>query len=62
MSRSILCPGCGLKVMTYDDKGSMKMKSRCKGCRKLVIYNPMNNTTTIGTVPERDSSSGKRFY
>lgn len=62
MSKSILCPHCGWKVMTYDDKGSMPMKSRCKNCRLLVTYLPTEKKTIVGKVPSRNAVSGKRFY
>ena len=62
MSKSILCPHCGWKVMTYDNKGTMPMKSRCKNCRLLVTYFPTENKTIVGRVPERENSGGKRFY
>lgn len=57
-----MCPKCGIKVMTYDDRGSMKLKSKCSHCNMLVTYNPNTRETNIGLLPDRDSSSGKRFY
>lgn len=62
MSKDIKCPKCNKKVMTYDDKGTMVMKCRCKSCGKIVSYYPLTQEIKIGQTPERDNSSGKRFY
>lgn len=58
----INCPKCGKEIYKHDERGTMEIDLICVDCRKLVKYNPVMNTTRIIEIPERNSSSGVRFY
>ena len=61
-AKSILCPRCGRKVGTHDDKSTMIKTILCKKDKLLVVYDPLKDKATISHRIERASSSGKRFY
>ena len=58
--KTIYCPSCGRKVMTYDGIHSMIIGNNCKKCDKRVVYNPITNETMITSIPKRTSSSGMK--
>lgn len=59
--KTIYCPRCGRKVATYDGKSSMNLITRCKHCRKQVIYDIKTEETRIKPLPPRTTSSGVTF-
>lgn len=60
--KTIYCPRCGRKTMTYDGRGTMVISSRCSKCQKIVIYKPTEDEVAIIPEPLWSSSAGKRFY
>ena len=60
-SKTIYCPKCGRKVGTYDGKSSMNLITKCKHCRKQVIYYIKTGETKIKPLPQRVTSSGMTF-
>lgn len=61
MSKSIYCPKCGRKVMTYDERHHMNVSVKCTNCNKKVTYYPADDMVEINDLPPRASSSGVRF-
>ena len=57
----IYCPKCGRKVGTYDGKSSINVITRCKHCRKEVVYYIGTQETKIKPLPQRQTSSGITF-
>lgn len=55
------CPKCGRCVGKYDGKSSMNLVTRCKHCRKQVVYNIKTKETSIRPLPARTTSSGMTF-
>lgn len=60
--KKIYCPNCGHKVGTYDGRSTINVLAKCKKCKKLVVYNIENEKTEIKEIPQRETSSGMRFY
>lgn len=61
-NKKIMCPNCK-KFLTYaDSRDNSIHKLRCKECNYWIWFNPSNNQSEIHKVPDRVSSSGKRFY
>lgn len=60
--RKIYCEQCGRQVATWDRKSSMNIEVRCKHCKKLVIFRPINGTVEMRGLPKSVSAGGKRFY
>lgn len=61
-SKTIYCPRCGRKAAFYDGRTTINPIARCRKCNKLVIYNVAKGAVTMKAVPERNCSSGMRFY
>lgn len=61
-AKTIYCPRCKRKVATYDGKGEINKIAKCKKCKKLVVYNIEKDEVTMKDIPERECSSGMRFY
>lgn len=59
---TIYCPECKNKVATYDGKSRVNVLVKCKKCKKLVVYEVETGNIKITKVPQRQSSSGIRFY
>lgn len=62
MQKTIYCPRCKRKAMTYDGRTRMNLHAKCKKCKKLVVYYPAEDQVYIKDVPGRDQASGMRFY
>lgn len=60
--KTIYCPKCGRKVFVWDGKSTIHPMGRCKKCNKLVIFRTDTFKTEIKSVPERNTSTGMRFY
>lgn len=60
--KTIYCPRCGRKIMSYDGKTHMNLSKKCNKCNKLVVYNTEKDEITLKKVPGRDQASGMRFY
>ena len=60
--KTIYCPNCGRKVGTYDGRSTNNISVKCKKCNKLVVYDIENEKTEIKEIPQRETSSGMRFY
>ena len=59
---TIICPTCASKVYTYDGKSKSVVEVYCKGCQRLLKFNPETMAITeIGKLI-RNTSSGMRFY
>ena len=61
-SKTICCPKCGRKVATWDGKSEINIIVNCRACHKRVIYNTSSDKTKITDIPQRNQSSGMRFY
>ena len=60
--KTIYCSKCGRKVATLDGRSTINISVRCKKCDKLVVYDVENEKTRIKEIPQRETSSGMRFY
>ena len=60
--KTIYCPRCGRKVTTLDCSSANNISVKCKKCNKLVVYNVENENVEIKEIPQRETSSGLRFY
>ncbi len=59
--KTIYCPQCGHKTGKYDGKSTIDCITRCRNCRKRVIYHIDTGETEIKPLPLRASSSGVLF-
>lgn len=55
---TIYCPRCRRKVATWDGKATINVLSRCKTCRRNVIFHVDTMKTEIKRIPARATSSG----
>lgn len=62
VAKTIYCPQCGRKVMTYDEKAKNIQRTACNKCNKLVIYKPSIDEVKLDKIPPRNTSSGMRYY
>ena len=60
--KTIYCLKCGRKVATWDGRSTFNISAKCNKCKKLVVYNIENEKTEIKEIPQRETSSGMRFY
>ncbi len=60
--KTIYCPRCGRKVMTYDGRSVIDRIANCKKCKKRVVYHVDTDKVEIKPIPKRASSSGMTFY
>lgn len=60
--KTIYCPKCGRKVATCDGRSTIDISVKCNKCKKLVVYDVENENVEIKEIPQRETSSGKRFY
>ena len=60
--KTIYCPICGRKAMTYDGKAKTPIDAACKKCRKRIIYFPKNGATSVKCFPKRNCGSGTRIW
>ena len=60
--KTIYCPKCSRKVATWDGRSTINISVKGKKCNKLVVYDVKNENVEIKEIPQRETSSGKRFY
>ena len=60
--KTIYCPKCGRKVATWDGRSTINISVKCKKCNKLVVYDVYSEKSEIKDIPQRETSSGMRFY
>ena len=58
---TVYCPKCGRKVGTYDGKSSSNLITRCKNCRKQIVYYIKTGEIKMKPLPPRTTSSGVVF-
>lgn len=61
-AKTIYCPQCGHKALTYDGRATVNVASLCRKCRKRVVYIPSEDKTVIEPMPERKNSSGGFYW
>lgn len=61
-AKVIYCPLCKHRVMKYDGKGTINLMAECRKCKKLVVYDIEHDEISTKRVPQRETSSGMRFY
>lgn len=59
--KKIYCQQCNSYVGTYDGKSTINYISRCRKCRKRVIYHVETGQTEIKEIPKRNCSSVMTF-
>jgi hypothetical protein len=59
--KAIYCPICKSKVGTYDGRSSINVITRCRKCKKQVIYFVDTEETKVKSLPKRATSSGITF-
>lgn len=59
--KAIYCPQCLQKVGTYDGRSTINAVSKCKNCKKLVVYNIKTGKCELKPIPKREQESGMRF-
>lgn len=60
--KTIYCPRCNRKIGSWDGKSTISNEYLCKKCKKLIVYEAKTDDLKICFVPQRNTSSGKRFY
>ena len=60
--KTIYCPKCGRRVLSWDGKAKTDISVNCKKCKKRIVFHTSNQVTDIKDIPAREQSSGKRFY
>lgn len=60
--KTIYCPKCGRKVVTWDGRSMNNISVKCNKCNKLVVYDVENEKSEIKAIPQRSTSGGMRFY
>lgn len=53
---------CGRKVGTVDKRVNRYLLVKCNHCNKVVKYNGLTTYPFLLQIPERNASSGTRFY
>lgn len=59
--KTIYCPCCNHKVATYDGHSKINVISKCRKCRKRVVYHVETGETVSKPIPPRNTSSGVSF-
>lgn len=62
MEKTIYCPKCKRKVFSYDGRGSINIRGKCKKCKRLVLYSIEADEVTMHDLPKRTCSSGVTIY
>ena len=58
----IHCPKCYRVLLMADHKDNRVGKIACKHCKKWIWYIPSTGYREVRLIPERQASSGIRFY
>lgn len=59
--KTIYCPACNRKAFDIYVGSGMVVSNKCSKCKKLVVFNPRHGVK-LKPIPERQTSSGVRFY
>lgn len=62
MKKNIYCPHCGRKTGEVETVSTMALPTKCKKCNILVVYIGETGEVKTQEIPQRKTSSGKRFY
>lgn len=57
----IFCPQCNSHVGTWDGRSTSNYISRCRKCRKRIVYHIDNEEIELKELPKRNTSSGITF-
>lgn len=60
--QAIFCPSCKKVVTIAKNNLDTYLEIKCNECYKLVVYNTKQDITKVKPIPQRQTSSGKRFY
>lgn len=60
--KKIYCKKCHRAVATWDGKSTINIQVKCNKCKKLVVYEIDSEETILKDLPQRNQSSGMRFY
>lgn len=58
---NVFCPQCGKLLFRYSEKATNNLSIACRDC-KILVTRKGDGTVTTGKIPERNTSSGCRFY
>lgn len=61
-NKYIFCPSCGEAVGKVNLLSSIPFPMKCNKCKKLVVYYGDEGRVVMKDIPDRNTSSGKRFY
>lgn len=56
------CPKCGHKIMSWNGITLQPISVKCKTCNKLAVFYPMTKKVLLKDLPDREQTSGMRFY
>lgn len=56
----LICPICKKEIMKIS--GNNYIDKKCTECNRLIVYNPDTKETKAIRMPQRNTSSGCRFY
>ena len=59
--KTIYCPKCGKKVGPYDGRSSSNLVTRCKDCRKQIVYYVETGDIKVKPLPQRQVSGGVTY-
>lgn len=61
-AKTVNCPMCNSYVGVVDNRAMSDKQFACRNCNILVIYRLKNGSIETKPMPERQTSSGCRFY
>lgn len=59
---AIMCPNCGKFLTKADKRNDNIQKVACLHCYKWIWFKACNDYREVLEIPERNTSSGMRFY
>lgn len=60
--KSLYCPRCGKRVCGISPRCTIDFIAKCKNCGQGVKYIVCTDSVMLVKIPERQTSSGVRFY
>ena len=57
----IYCPKCKEKIGTYDGRSTFNVRYKCKKCKNVYAFNPLEMSVNRVRDIERQCSSGMRY-
>lgn len=60
--KKVRCPKCLRQLAFYDGKGAIDIEVGCYACDILVIFEITKRKTRYVDFPQRNTSSGCRFW